>query len=172
MLTELVEYGHKLDEKMKAILSEIKENVQGSNSDGKETRTQINGVDQKEERNIQPEQNEERRIQKNEERLRNLQDIFKHSNIQIIGVLEGEEEEQKIENLFEKIMKENFPNLAKEIDFQEVQEAQRVPKKLHPRKHTPRHIIITLLKSKDKERILKAAREKETVTYKGVPIRL
>ena len=69
-------------------------------------------------------------------------------------------------------MKENFPNLAKEIDFQEVQEAQRVPKKLDPRKHTPRHIIITLLKIKDEERILKAAREKETFTYKGVPIRL
>ena len=66
----------------------------------------------------------------------------------------------------------NFPNLAKEIDFQEVQEAQRVPKKLDPRKHTPRHIIITLPKIKDKERILKAAREEETIIYKGVPIRL
>ena len=85
---------------------------------------------------------------------------------------EGEEEEQKIENLFEQIMKENIPNLAKEIDFQEVQEAQRVPKKLDPRRNTPRHIIITLPKIKDKERILEAAREKETVTYKGVPIRL
>ena len=69
-------------------------------------------------------------------------------------------------------MKENFPNLAKEIDFQEVQEAQRVSKKLDPKKHTPKHIIITLAKIKDKERILKAAREKETVTYKGIPIRL
>ena len=69
-------------------------------------------------------------------------------------------------------MKENFPNLAKEIDFQEVQEAQRVSKKLDPKKHTPKHIIITLAKIKDKERILKAAREKETVTYKGVPLRL
>ena len=85
---------------------------------------------------------------------------------------EGEEGEQEIENLFEKIMKENFPNLVKEIDFQEVQEAQRVPKKLDPRRPTPRHIIITLAKIKDKERILKAAREKETVTYKGDPIRL
>ena len=80
---------------------------------------------------------------------------------------EGEEEEQEIENLFENIMKENFSNLAKEIDFQEVQEAQRIPKKLDPKRNTPRHIII-----KDKERILKAAREKETVTYKGFPIRL
>ena len=75
---------------------------------------------------------------------------------------EEEEEEQQIENLFEQIMKENFPNLAKEIGFQEVQEARRVPKKLDPRKHTPRHIIITLPKIQDKERILKAAREKET----------
>ena len=69
-------------------------------------------------------------------------------------------------------MKENFPNLAKEIDFWEVQEAQRVPKKLDPRKYTPRHIMITLPKIKDKERILEAARENHTVTYKGVPIRL
>ena len=84
----------------------------------------------------------------------------------------GEQEEQEIENLFEQIIKENFPNLAKEIDFQDVQEAQRVPKKLDPRKHTPRHIIITSPKIKDKEINLKAGREKETVTYKGVPSRL
>ena len=105
-------------------------------------------------------------------RLRNLQDNFKCSNIQIKGVPEGEEKEQEVENLFEQVMKENFPNLAKEIDFQEVQEAQRVPKKLNPRKHTPRHIIITLPKMKHKERILEAARQKDTVTYKGVPISL
>ena len=66
MLTELVEFGRKLDEKMKAMLSEMKENVQGINSDGKETGTQINNVDQKEERNIQPEENEETKIRKNE----------------------------------------------------------------------------------------------------------
>ena len=66
---------------------------------------------------------------------------------------------------------ETFPNLSKEIDFQEVQEAQRVPKKLDPRRNTPRHIIITLCKIKDKERILKAARGKERVIYKGAPKR-
>ena len=81
---------------------------------------------EKEEGNIQPEQNEEITNQKNEERLRNLRDIFKCSNIRIIGVPEGEEEEQEIENSFEQIMKENFSNLKKE-NFQEVQEAQRVP---------------------------------------------
>ena len=104
--------------------------------------------------------------------LRNLWDNFICSDIQIIGVPEGEEQEQEIENLFGKIMKENFPNLAKEIDFWEVQEAQRVPKKLDPKRNMPRHIIITLPKIKDKERILKAAKDKKTVTYKGVPRRL
>ena len=172
MLIELVESVRKPDEKMKPMLRETKENVQETNSDAKETGTQINGVDQKEERNIQPEKNEATRIQKNEERLRNLQDILKRSNMQIIGVPEGEEEEQKNENLFEQIIKENFPSLAKEIDFQEVQEAQRVPKKLDPRRNTPRHIIITLPKMTQKERLLQAAREKDTITYKGVPKRL
>ena len=82
---------------------------------------------------------------------------------------EVEEEEQEIENLLAKIMKENFPNLVKEINIQ-LQEAQRIPNKLDPRKNTPRHIIVKLPKIKDKERIIEAAREKETVTYKGVPI--
>ena len=73
---------------------------------------------------------------------------------------EGEEEEQEIENLFEQIMKENFSNLAKEIEFQEVQEAQRVPKKLDPKRNTPRHIIIKLPKVKDKEKNPKSSKRK------------
>ena len=81
--------------------TEIKENVQGTNSDRKETGTQINSFEQKKERNIQLEQNEKSRTQKNEDRIRNLQENFKCSNIQIIEVPEGEEEEQEIENLFE-----------------------------------------------------------------------
>ena len=157
MLTKMVEYGHKREEKVKPIQSEIKENVQGTNSERKETGTQINSLEQKEEINSQPEQNEETRIQKNEERLRNFWDNFKCSNIWIIGVPEGEEEEQEIENLLEQIMKENFPSLAKELDMQ-VQEAHRVPDKMDPKKATPRHIIIKIPKVKNKERILKAAR--------------
>ena len=120
----------------------------------------MNSLEQKEEINSQPEQNKEIRIQKNEERLRNLQNNFKFTNIQIIEEPEGDKEEQGTEN----IMKENFPNLAKEIDFQEVHEAQTVPNKLDPKRNTPRHIINELPKIKDKQRILKAAREKETVT--------
>ena len=86
----------------------------------------------------------------NEERLRNLWDNFKCSNIQIIGWPEREDEEQEIENLFEQVMKENYLHLVKEIDMQD-QEAQTVPKKLDPKRNTPRHIIITLPKIKDKE---------------------
>ena len=121
-------------------------------------------MEQKEEINIQPEQNEETRIQKSEETLKNLWDNQKRSNVQIIGVPEGEEQQQEIENLFEQIMKENFPNLAKERDFQKTQEAQRVPKKLDSKRNRPRYIIIKLPKIKDKERILEAAREKELST--------
>ena len=93
MLTELVEYGRKIEEKVKVMKSEIKKSIQGTNSDRKETRTQINNLEQKEEINIQLEWNEGTRIQKNEERLRNLWDNFKCSNIQIIGVPKGEEQE-------------------------------------------------------------------------------
>ena len=102
MLTELTELGQKMKEQKKGTQNEIKQNIQGTNSDRKETRTQINYLEQKEEINIQPEQNEETRIQKSEERLRNLQDNFKRSNIQIIGVPEGEEQQQEIENLLSK----------------------------------------------------------------------
>ena len=93
----------------------------------------------------------------------NLWENLKCSNVQIIRVPEGEEQQQEIENLFEQIMKENSPNVVKERDFQEVQEAQKSPKTLDPKRNTPRHIIIKLHKIKDKERILKAARGKERV---------
>ena len=81
MLTEMVQYGCKMEEKVKAMQSEMKRNVQGTNGKGKETRTQINDLKPKEEINIQPEQNEETRTWKNEKRLRNLQDNFKDSKI-------------------------------------------------------------------------------------------
>ena len=87
---------------------------------------------------------------KKKQRIRTFWDISKGANICIIGISEVEEEEQEIENLFEKIMNESFPNLAKEIDIQ-VQEAQRVPNKLDPKRATPKHIIIKLPKIKDKE---------------------
>ena len=110
-------------------------------------------------------------FQENKGRLRSLWDNFKCTNIQIVGVPEGEEKEQEIENLFEKMMKETFPNLVKEIDIQG-QEAQRIPNKLDPNRTTPRHIIIKMPKVKGTKRILKAGREKQIVTYKGISIRM
>ena len=91
------------------------------------------------------------------------------TTVKVERLPEGEQQEQEVENLFEQIMKENFPNVAMEIDFQEVQEAQRVPKKLDPKRNTPRHIIIKLPKIKDKERILKAARERRELPTKRCP---
>ena len=91
MLTELIELGQKMKEQMKDTQNEIKQNIQGTNSDRKETRTQSNNLEQKVKINIQPEQNEETRIQESKERLRNLWDNLKLSNIQIIGVPEGEQ---------------------------------------------------------------------------------
>ena len=98
MVTELIDLGCK----MKATQREIKENVQGTNSEGKQTRTQINNLEHKEEMNIQPEQKEETGIEKYEERLRNLQDNFKHSNIRVIGVSDKEEKSKKLKTYLKK----------------------------------------------------------------------
>ena len=150
---------------MKVTLSEIKKNLQGTNSGGEEGRIQINDLEHKEEISIQPEQQEEKIILKNEDSIRSFWNISKHTNIQIIGIPEGEEEDQEIKNLFQKIMKENSPNLVKEIDIQ-VQEAETVPNKLYPKRTPSKHIIIKKPEVKDKERILKASREKERINYK------
>ena len=98
-----------------------------------------------------------------------MQDNMKSNNIRIIGIPEGEEE-QGIETLFEKVMMENFPNLMREKVTQ-IQETQRVPIKRNPKRPTSGHIIIKMAKFQDKERILKAAREKQEVTYMGATIR-
>ena len=112
-----------------------------------------------------------KRFKKNENILRELQDNMKHNDILIIGIPEGEEEEQWIESLFEKLMMENFPNLMTEKVTQ-IQETQRLPIKRNPKRPTSRHIISKMAKFQDKERILKEAREKQEVIYKGAPIRL
>ena len=103
-----------------------------------------------------------------EDRLRDLWDNIKRNNILIIGIPEGEEREKGPEKISEEIIVENFPNMGKEIATQ-VQEAQRVPYRINPRRNTPRHIVIKLAKIKDKEKLLKAAREKRRITYKGTP---
>ena len=139
MLKELIDYGNNIKEEMKVTLNEIKKNLHGTNSEGEETGVQMNNLDHKEEISIQPEQ-QEIRIQNNKNSIRHLWDISKHTNIWITGMPEGGEEEQEIENLFEKIMEESSPDLVKVIDIQ-VQETEReslkqvVPKKDHIKTH-------------------------------------
>ena len=107
----------------------------------------------------------------NEDSLRDLWDNIKRNNIRIIGVPEREEREKRPEKISEEIIVENFPNMGKEIATQ-VQEVQRVPGRINPRRNMPRHILIKLTKIKDKEKLLKAKREKQQIIYKGTPIRL
>ena len=105
------------------------------------------------------EQNKEKRMKRNEDSFRDLWDNIIYNNIHIIGVPEGEEREKGPEKISEEIIVENFPNMGKEIATQ-VQEAQRVPYRKNSRRNMPRHIVIKLAKIKDKEKLLKAAREK------------
>ena len=106
-------------------------------------------------------------MKRNGKSLRDLQDNIEHNNIHIIGVQEGEEREKGPEEIFEEIIVENFPKMGKEVATQ-TQEVQRVPYKIKPRRNT----VIKLAKIKDKEKLLKAAREKRQITYKGTTIRL
>ena len=117
------------------------------------------------------EQNKVKRRKRTEDNLRDLWNNIKCTNIRIIGVPEEEEKKKGYEKIFEEIIAENFPNMEKEI-VNQVQEAQRVPYRINPRRNMPRHILIKLTKTKHKERLLKEAREKQHITYKGNPIRL
>ena len=118
------------------------------------------------------EQKREKRLKTNEESLRELWDnvkhTIKHTNIRIIRVPERRREREG--KILKEIIAENFPNMGKE-SLTQIQEA-RVPYKINPRRNIPRHVLIKLTKIKNKEKILKAAREKKQVTYKGTPIRL
>ena len=112
---------------------------------------------------ILEEQNKVKRMKRTEDSLRDFWDNIKLVNIQIIGIPEEEENKKGCEEIFEKIIVENFPNMEKEI-VNQVQEAQRVPYRINSRRNMPRHILINLTKPKHKDRILKAAREKQQVT--------
>ena len=110
-------------------------------------------------------------MKRTEDSLRDLWDNIKCTNIQIIGVPEEKDKKKGDEKIFEQIIVENFPNMEKEI-VNQVQETQRVPYRINPKRNTPRYILIKLTKIKHKQRILKAARKRQPVTYKGNPIQL
>ena len=149
---------------MKITISELNNTVEGIKNRLDEAEDQIRELEDKVEKNTQ--QEKENKFRKNEEGLREMQDNRKVNNIRIIGIPEGEEEEQGIENLFEKVMMENFPNFMREKVTQ-IQEKQTVPIKRNPKRPTASSIIIKMSKFQDKERILKAPREKQEITCKG-----
>ena len=140
-----IETINKGQEKMKNTISKLKNIVEGSKSRLDEAEDRIRELEDKAEKNTQKEQEKEKRLRKNEEGLREMQDNRKGNNIHIIGIPEREEEEQGIENLFEKLNMENFPNLTRE-KFTQIQVSQRVPSKRNPKRPTARHIIIKMAK--------------------------
>ena len=151
--------------------TEIKNTLEGINTRISEAEEQISELEDKIVEITSEEQNKVKRMKRTGDSLRDLWDNIKCTNIQIIGVPEKEEKNKEYEKIFEEILVENFPSMEKEI-VNQVQEAQIIPYMISPRRNSPRHILIKLTKTKYKERILKAAREKQQVTCKGNPIHL
>ena len=144
---------------IKNTINEIKNTLDGINSRITEAEERISDLEDKMVEFTAEEQTKEKRMKRNEDSLRDLWDNVKCNNIRIIGVPEGEEREKGPEKVFEEIIVKNFPNMGKEIATQ-VQEAQRVPYRINPRRNTPKRIVIKLAKIKDKEKLLKASRVK------------
>ena len=168
-MKKAIETIKKRQEEMNTIF-ELKNTIEGIKSRLDEVEDQISKLEVKVEKNSQKAQDKGKRPKMNKEELREMQKNKKHNNIRIIGIPEGEED-QGIENLFEKVMMENFSNLMREKVTQ-IRGAERVPIKRNPKRSTARHVIIKMAKFQDKERILKAARKKQEVAHKEAPIRL
>uniref|UniRef100_A0A8C9BP90 L1 transposable element RRM domain-containing protein n=1 Tax=Phocoena sinus TaxID=42100 RepID=A0A8C9BP90_PHOSS len=167
-------YREELKSKQRVMNNTIPENkntLEGINSRRAEPEEQISELEGKMVAITAREQNKEKRMKSLEDSLSDLWDSIKHTNIQITGVPEEEEKKKGTEKMFEEIIVENFRNMGKEI-VNQVQEAQRVPYRINPKRNTQRYILLKLSKIKYKEKILKAAREKQQITYKGIPIRL
>ena len=141
----------------------MKNTLEGINSRITEAKKRVSDLEDRVVETTAMEQNKEKRMKRNEDSLKDLWDNIKRTNIHIIGVPEGEEREKGPKKMYKEIIVENFPNMGKEIATQ-VQEAQRVPGRINPRRNMPRHILIKLSKIKFKEKILKAAKEKQQIT--------
>ena len=139
-------------------INEIKNSLERNNSRITEAEERISGLEDRIVEITTAEQNKEKRMKRIEDSLRDLWENIKHINIRIIGVPEEEEKKKGNEKIFEEIIVENFPNMGKEI-VNEVQEEQRLPYRINPRRNMPRHILIKLSKIKYTEKILKAARK-------------
>ena len=137
------------NKQMNNTISEMKNTLEGINSRITEAEERMSDLEDRMVEFTAVEQNKEQKMKRNEDSLRDLWDNIKRNNIRIIGVPEGEGREKGPEKIFEEIIVENFPNKGKEIATQ-VQEAQRVPYRINPRRNTLRHIVIKLAKIKDK----------------------
>src|SRR5574337_564194 len=156
---------------MNNAINEIKNTLEATNSRIMEAEDRISKVEDRTVEINESERKKEKRIKRNEDNLRDLQENIKRSNIRSIGIPEEEDKKKDHEKILEEIIVENFPKMGKEI-ITKVQETQRIPNRINPRQNTSRHILIKLMKIKHKEQILKAAREKQQITQKGIPIRI
>ena len=152
-------------------INETKNTLEATNSRITEAEDRISEIEDRMVEINESERKQEKRIKRNEGNLRDLQDNMKCSNIRIIGVPEEEDKKKDHEKILEEIVVENVPKMGKE-EITQVQETQRVPNRTNPRRNTPRHILNKLTKIKHKEQILKAEREKQQITHKGIPIRI
>ena len=156
---------------MNHAITEMKNTLEGINNRITEAEERMSELEDGMVEITAEEQNKEKRMKRIEDNIRNLWDKTKHTNLQIIGLPDEEEKKKGSEKTSEEIIVEKFLNMGKEI-VTEVQEVQRLPYRKNQRRSTPRHILIKLTKIKFKEKILKAAREKQKITCKGIPIRL
>ena len=153
---------------MNNAINEVRNTLETTNSRKTEAEVRISEIEDRMVEINESERKKEKRFKRNEDNLRDLQDSDKRSNIRIIGVPEEEDKKKDHEKILEEIKDENFPKMGKEMITQ-IQETQRVPSRINPRRNTPRCILIKLTKIKHKEQILKAAREKQQLTHKGIP---
>uniref|UniRef100_A0A8D0XFY1 L1 transposable element RRM domain-containing protein n=1 Tax=Sus scrofa TaxID=9823 RepID=A0A8D0XFY1_PIG len=152
-------------------IAEIKNSLEENNSIIQESEEQKSQMEDRLVEITEVEQNKEKRMKRIEDSLKEPWDNFKCPNIHIIGMREGEERDKGPEKIFEEIIAENFPKMEKEL-LTQIQEALQIPNRITSRRNTPRHILIKLSNIKVKEQILKAAREKQQITYKGTLIKL
>ena len=159
---------------MNKAINEIKNTLEGTNSRITEAEDRISELEDRMVEINEAERKKEKTIKRNEDNLRELWDNVKCPKIQIIGVPQKEDKKKGYEKILEEILVENIPKMVTEIVTQvtQVQETPRVPNRINTRLNTSRHILIKLTKIKHKEQILKAAREKQKITHKGIPLRI
>ena len=156
---------------MSKTITEIKNTLEGLNNRITEAKEWISDLEDRMVEITTENWNKEKRMKRNEDSLRHLWDNIKYINIWIIGVPKEDEEKRKgSEKTFEEIIVKNFPDMGKDI-VNQVQEKQRVSYRINPRRNMLRHMLIKLTKTKHEEKMLKAEREKQQVTYKRNPIR-